>query len=240
MNDNLYSNLANVCHNFYRLYFPHQKIALLIDNYLKKYNCKKIVFIGGLVYVAKILKEKGYEITFVDYTQEMIREAKKVLKDVTFAVSDMRELNLREEYDAVILMGRIFTYLYTNKDVKLTLNAFRKNLKNSGIILIDNYETDKIDKDNYFNGTVELEDGNITIRRISKMIKKKNLPSLYKWDCIYEEIKNGKRNVYEDNNHILRGFSKEEMKKLIEENNLIFIKNADNFEEKSFITLAQK
>lgn len=240
MSDNLYLGLANVCHKFYKLYFPHQEIAIIIDDYLQKYNCKKIVFIGGLVYVAKILKEKGYEITFVDYTEEMVNEAKKVLKGVSFATSDMKKLSLKEKYDAIILMGRIFTYLYTNKDVSLTLNAFRKNLKKSGIVLIDNYETGKIDKDNYFNGTIELRDKNTTIRRISKMIKKKNLPSLYKWDCIYEEFINGKKESYEDKNHILRGFSREEMKKIIEKNKLRFIENASNFENKSFITLAQK
>ena len=240
MANSLYSKLSKVCHSFYRLYFPHEKIALIIDKYLNEHNCKKIVFVGGLVHVAKLLQEKGYEITFVDYTEEMISEARKLISNVKFVVSDMRELNLNEKQDAVVLIGRILTYMYTDEDVKKTLTAFKNNLNKGGIILMDNYETGKIDVGNYFNGTVEVKENNHIIRRISSMTKKQESPALFNWDCVYEEEINGDKRLYEDKNHILRAFSKEEMKNLIEELNLEFIENATNFEKKSFITVARK
>ena len=77
MKNKLYTDLSKVCHSFYRLYFPHTTIATVIDKQLKMNKCKRIVFFGGLIDVAKILKRKGYVITFVDYTQEMVNEAKK-------------------------------------------------------------------------------------------------------------------------------------------------------------------
>jgi len=240
MNNLLYSKLAEACHLFYKLYFPHEKISSIIDGYLKKFNCRKIIFFGGLIYVAKILQNKGYEMTFVDYTREMVDEAKKVLCNVKFVISDMKTLKLQEKYDAVVLIGRILTYMYTDKDVLKALNALKDNLKNFGIILMDNYETDKIDKGNYFNGIVKVEDKNLTIRRISKMNRQQILPALYKWDCIYEKMENGKKEVYEDKNHILRAFTKEEIEELIEKSGLKFIENTANFEKRSFITVAQK
>ncbi len=240
MDNSLYSKLSEVCHEFYRLYFPHEKIASIIDRYLSKNNCKKIVFIGGLIHVANLLQDKGYEIIFVDYTEEMIKEAQKVLSNMKFVVSDMRKLDLDEKYDAIILMGRILTYMYTDEDVQKTLTAFKNNLKDNGIILIDNYEKGKIDKGDYFNGTVEVKENNQIVKRISKMHKTQESPNLYNWDCVYEQIINGNKKSFEDKNHILRAFTKEEMQKLIELSGLKFIENVHNFEERSFITVSKK
>ncbi|MEA3342873.1 MAG: class I SAM-dependent methyltransferase [archaeon] len=236
----LYTNFSQLCHSFYRMYFPHNKIAHIIDSHLKKYNCKSIVFFGGLIHVAKILREKGYKITFVDYTKEMLTEAKKTLNNTDFIISDMRSLNLDEKQDAIILMGRIFTYLHTDKDVQKTLTAFKNNLNPGGIILIDNYETGKIDTGNYFNGIIELKENNHILRRISSIVQKEEHPALYNWSCIYEDIHNTTRKTCTDKNHILRAFTKEEIKKQIEHSGLKFIENTPNFEKISFITIAQK
>jgi len=242
----LYSGLSEVCHAFYRMYFPHELIASSIDSILKKHGCKDIIFFGGLVDVAKILHEKGYKLTFVDYTEEMVCEAKKILFDVDFVdfvVSDMRTLNLDEKKDAVILMGRIMTYMYTDKDVMRALSAFRDNLKSGGILIMDNYETGIIDNGNYFNGTVELKDNNRTLRRISKMERKKDHPALYEWDCIYENILYDNKRIiktFSDKGHILRAFTKDEIRSLVEKSGLKFMAHMPNFEKRSFITIAQK
>ncbi|MFH0978057.1 MAG: class I SAM-dependent methyltransferase [Candidatus Woesearchaeota archaeon] len=240
MVNKLYSGLSRVCHTFYRMYFPHQKIAATIDNYLRQYNCNNIVFFGGLTDVAVLLKKKGYNLTFVDYTSEMVHEAKKTLKGVTFKVSDMRNLNLSQKQDAIILMGRIMTYMYTDKDMLRALAAFKRNLKPGGILLFDNYETGKIDKVNYFQGTIRLSDKTRVLRRVSTIRQLKKQPALYNWDCVYEENINGKKILYKDQNHLLRAVTREEIKSLVNKSSLKFIKNSPNFESQSFITLAQK
>lgn len=242
----LYSDLSEVCHSFYRMYFPHERIASSVDSILKKHNCKDIVFFGGLVYVAQILHEKGYNLTFVDYTEEMVCEAKKILDDVDFIVSDMRTFNLDEKKDAIILMGRIMTYMYTDTDVVRALSAFRDSLKSGGIVIMDNYETGIIDKGDYFNGTVELKDNknnNHTLRRISTIKQKKDHPALYEWDCVYEDIScANKKDIIRlsDKGHILRAFTKDEIEMLVEKSGLRFIAHMQNFEKRSFITIAQK
>lgn len=239
----LYSDLSEVCHSFYRMYFPHDRIASSIDSILKEHNCKDIVFFGGLVYVAKILHEKGYNITFVDYTEEMVCEAKKILDEVDFVVSDMRTLKLKEKKDAVVLMGRIMTYMYTDKDVILALDAFIENLKSGGIVIMDNYETGIIDNGGYFNGTVELKDNIRALRRISTMARKKDHPALYEWNCVYEVIFcSSKKDIIRlsDKGHILRAFTKDEIRSLVEKSGLKFIAHIHNFEKRSFITIAGK
>jgi len=231
MGNILYSELSGVCHEFYRSYFPHQKIAYRIDGVLKRHGCKKIVFFGGLVEVAKILQEKGYAITFADYTKEMVEEARKFLGNAQFIKTDMRNLRLKEKQDAIVLMGRIFTYMYTDNDALMALRTFKNNLRPGGILLMDNYETGKIEKGKYFNGTVNVG----TLKRKSRMRRIKKAPALYAWNCVYE----GDRKKYRDSNHILRAFTREEIKGLVERSGLGLVKHAPNFEKRSFVTIAR-
>src|ERR1700735_5654904 len=132
---NLYANLAQICHLFYKQYFPHQKIAFRLDGILKKHGCRKIVFIGGLIYVANILRQNGYDINFVDYTKEMLIEAKSVLKNVPMHLGDMRDLPLKKEYDAILAIGRSFTYMHNDKDALKALLSFSRHLRTDGIVI---------------------------------------------------------------------------------------------------------
>ncbi|OGJ59763.1 hypothetical protein A2881_00635 [Candidatus Peribacteria bacterium RIFCSPHIGHO2_01_FULL_55_13] len=236
MSNHLYADLAEICHLFYKLYFPHEVIADIADAYLKKYQCKKILFFGGCIYVAEILQKRGYAITFVDYTPEMLAEAKKVLTGMEFLQSDMRTIATGKEYDAILLIGRIFTYLHTDADVHKTLEAFAKNLRPGGIALVDNYETGKIDADHYFNGTVSLKGDGHEVRRISTMKRVQEAPALYAWDCVYEDHRDGQTRSFTDNGHMLRALSKPETEELIRKSPLTFLEHAKNFEERSFMT----
>lgn len=240
MSKHLYTKLAKVNSLFYKYYFNHKKIAGLINKFLKKFDCKEIVFFGGFLDTAGFLQQKGYEITFVDYTAEMVNEAKKALKNMDFETFDMRNLKLSTKKDAIILMGRIMTYMYTNDDVLKALRAFKSNLKPGGIIIVDNYETGRIDNDSYFNGKITAKGEGVTINRISKMSKKQDKPSLYRWDGVYEKIpSNGLSESFKDIDHTLRAFTKDEFQELVKESGLKFIGHYPNFEAKSFITVAQ-
>ncbi len=238
MHDNLYSELAKVTHTFYRLNFDHKAIADIIEKHLA--GRKKIVYFGGFVHVARILQDRGYDLTFVDYTQEMINEAKKVLLPTKFVQSDMRELNLTEQYDGIILMGRVVTYMHSDNDMMKALEAFKQNLNTGGRLIFDNYDTNKINTTDYFTGCVEIKENNTQFRRISKINMISKVPALFSWDCIYEEEKDGKTKNWEDNEHILRAMRRDEIKGFIESAGLKFIENADNFESISFITVAEK
>jgi ubiquinone/menaquinone biosynthesis C-methylase UbiE len=236
----LYSSLAEVCHIFYRQYFPHEKIAVRLDTILKRHKCRRIVFIGGLIYVAEILKRKGYDITFVDYTPEMIEEAKTVIKNVPIHLGDMRMLSLGGKYDAILAIGRSFTYMYNNQDALKTLRSFHRHLKPDGIIIIDNYEVGKIDKDNYFNGIIKTKSRNMAIKRISTIFQTRKKPAIYNWNCIYEKTVGSKQEKFHDKNHLLRGFAKDELEKLIAKSGLKFISHLQNFEKRSFISIAKR
>jgi ubiquinone/menaquinone biosynthesis C-methylase UbiE len=237
---NLYSDLAGICHLFYKHYFPHERIAERLDRILQEHGCKKIVFIGGLIYVAKILQQKGYKITFVDYTPEMLAEAKIILGKTKTHLGDMRSLSLRDKYDAILAIGRSFTYMYNDGDAVKALTSFRHNLKVGGITVIDNYETGKIDVDHYFNGTIKTKLKNTIVKRTSKIRQRQKTPALYLWDCVYSVRHRKKSFNYEDMGHSLRSFTKKELEKLITKSGLKFVSHFPNFERKSFISIGQK
>lgn len=234
----LYSEFAEICSRFYDAYFNHEKIADLIDEHLRKFNCKKIVFIGGLVLVAKELQKRGYEITFVDYTEEMIREAKKRIKDVEFVKADMRDLHHPRIYDAVVCIGRVFTYMYTGEDAGKSIKNFAECLKPNGVLIVDNYETGKIGKGDYFNGTIEVKDGNMRIKRVSSLKLASDKPTIHVWKAVYEVYQDDVKKLLKEDSD-LRSFTKKELKDIIEKNGFKVLEFAKNFEEKSFITVAR-
>lgn len=170
MVNKLYSEFSGICHDFCRMYFPHEKIANIVDKYLKENNCQEILFVGALLDTVKILQNKGYDITFVDYTEEMVEEAKEILDGVSFFVSDIRNINFDKEFDAIVAVGRILTYMHTDEDVVKALNAFFSNLKDGGVVIMDNYEEGRIDKGNYFNGAFELKGECFNMKRMEKIL----------------------------------------------------------------------
>ncbi len=240
MTNPLYTGLAEICHLFYKLHFPHKAITGIVDGYLQKYGCKRIVFFGGCIDVAAMLQAKGYDITYVEYTTEMMAEAKKMLHDMRFVISDMRTLHLDEPHDAIVLMGRIFTYMHTDEDVRRTLAAFASSLKPGGILIMDNYEIGKIDAGEYFNGTLEAGNADNGVRRTSVMRRTQEKPALYAWDCTYEHLDAGTKRSFDDAGHVLRAFSKQEIEELLGESPLTFSEHAENFEKLSFVTVARK
>ena len=106
--------------------------------------------------------------------------------------------------------------------------------------MIDNFEIGKINEGNYFNGVVEVKEDNYVIKRISKIARKQEIPALYRWNCVYEEVIGEEKKSYEDSDHTLRAFSKDEMKELMEKSGLKFVEHSSNFEERSFVSLGRK
>jgi len=236
----LYSDLAAVCHEFYKPFFPHRTIAERLDGILKKYGCKKIVFIGGLIHVALLLKRMGYDITFVDYTPEMVAEAARLLKEVPMFCHDMRRLRLQGKFDAVLAIGRSFTYMYDDKDALKALTSFRRVFKKNGIVIFDNYEVGKIDKGAYFTGTVRTKKGGTVFSRTSSLRPKRKKPALYVWSCEYAKKTGNKVWSCKDEGHLLRAFTKKEIEVLIEKSGLTFVGHRSNFERRSFISVARR
>lgn len=90
---------------------------------------------------AIILAKRGYRVVGVDRSKEMLNIAKVKVKEselpIKFIESDITDLNLQEQFDAVISMFAVMSYHTTNSTVSRVCNVVSKHLRKGGIFLFD-------------------------------------------------------------------------------------------------------
>jgi SAM-dependent methyltransferase len=88
-----------------------------------------------------VLAQRGYCVTGVDLSKEMIRIAKRKVDSPknapAFRVGDARTCVLDHKYDAVIMMFAVLGYQHTNEDVCATLSTVRRHLNAGGVFICD-------------------------------------------------------------------------------------------------------
>ena len=93
---------------------------------------------GGHAYP---LAERGYHVTGVDQSAEMLRLAcqkgKQDAPQPVFALGDIRTLDLHTRFDAVISMFAVISYMTTNVDLEQAFQAARRHLNDGGLFTFD-------------------------------------------------------------------------------------------------------
>lgn len=214
-------------------------MADFVDVKISRFGPKNVLFVGGFFLVAKELVRRRYAVTVADYTDEMVEEGRKRLPETRVIKADVRNLPFEKEFDAVLVIGRVFTHMYSDKDLRKAFQAVRKSLKPDGILLFDNYEDTKITKTDYFNGKITVKDSNIEIIRDSSTEIVSETPFIVNWKAAYIVKEDGKLQKFNDEmKH--RAFSRKEMKNILEKNRFAQIEVGDNFDDTSFYLIAQK
>ena len=108
----------------------------------KKHRVKSVLDVAcGTGRHAIELRKAGFQVMGVDLEPGMIayakRRSKAVGADVEYKVQDMRKLNVKKKFDAVIILYTAFSYLTSNDDVLKALNGINKHLKKNGILIVD-------------------------------------------------------------------------------------------------------
>jgi SAM-dependent methyltransferase len=104
-------------------------------------NTKSILDIGcGTGSHDVLLANKGYQITGIDRSREMIEIGRAEIadrKDVEYYVFDATEFDLKKQFDAVLALFHVASYQKSNQALlKLFANAYR-HLRSTGIFLFD-------------------------------------------------------------------------------------------------------
>ena len=237
---NLYkSKFAEFYDLFYEKHWDYSAIASLFEKHLRNHGVKTVIHVGsGPGRLTKILKNKGFRITALDNSKNLNKIFKRTNPDIKIIQCDMRKIETKEKFDAVILIGRTFTHLVKDEDIRRTLKCFYKLLKDNGVLIFDNFRADKMLKKQIFKSEETIKNRRQIITRTSSfhIISKK--PTMVRWFYSFE-IDGGKPKIYQAND-IIRGFSKGELKRFLNEADFNVIKFAPNFDDKSFITVAQK
>lgn len=83
------------------------------------------------------LAERGYQVTGVDRSPDMIRQAVERGSAAQFHVGEIAGLDLGETFDAVLMMFAVLGYQVGNADVQMALATARRHLRPSGLLFGD-------------------------------------------------------------------------------------------------------
>lgn len=90
---------------------------------------------------ALILGSKGYKITGVDLSAEMIEIAKRKTRDkkmrINFIQGDIKSINLKKKFDVIISMFAVISYQITNEDIISVFLTARNHLNQGGLFIFD-------------------------------------------------------------------------------------------------------
>ncbi len=116
-----------------------------LEEIFKKYSqrtIRSVLDLGcGTGGHALILEERGYEMAGVDLSPKIIEIAKRKVGDkkrkVDFILGDIRNINLKRKFDAVISMFGTICYQVTNQDIISTFRTAKNHLRENGFFIFD-------------------------------------------------------------------------------------------------------
>ena len=140
---NVFGNYSN----YYDLLYKDKDYPAeinFIDSLLKQYgigDVKTILDVGcGTGGHAFLLSEKGYTVTGVDISENMLsiakEKAKKIKADVNFFQADVCDFNLNMKFDVIISMFAVMGYQTTNEDFDRALLSVSKHLRPGGLFIL--------------------------------------------------------------------------------------------------------
>ncbi len=233
-----YSTHAAICARFYDLIINAQKVGNFVYDHSLSKPGDKCLFVGGFFDVAKELFRKSLDLIVVDYTDDMVAVGRSKLPGVPVEKADLRSLPYCEQFDCIFVIGRVLTHMISETDLAAALAGCRRSLKEGGRFFFDNYEDTKIERTNYFNGTVKCGDSETRIERISSTERLSEIPYVVNWSARYTGQFQGADFSFSDSiPH--RAFSRSEISLVLPKFGFKMIEQGDNFDDTSFFTLAQ-
>jgi len=123
----------------------YKKEAALIHELIQKQfpGAKTILNLGcGTGSHDLYLVNYGYQITGIDFSEEMIelantKKKERKIKDVEFLFGDVRSFRIKKKFDIVISLFHVFSYQLTNNDVLRQINTAVEHLNSNGIFIFD-------------------------------------------------------------------------------------------------------
>ena len=105
--------------------------------------------------------KKQYEITGVDISNGMLREAQKLNPEIRYLKGDMRHIRLDRIYDAVIVPDAV-DYMRTESDLAALFSVASSHLDSGGLFLVVANTSEEFRKNNFVY-TGEAGDVHITV-----------------------------------------------------------------------------
>jgi SAM-dependent methyltransferase len=124
----------------------------------------------------RLLQKKGYKVTGVDISEEMLKSARAKAEspDLTYCQGDIRQVRIDRKFDAVISLFHVMSYLTLNDDLKAAMETARHHLKPDGIFIFDCWYGPAVLTDRPAVRVKEIEDEFIRLTRIAEPVMHPN------------------------------------------------------------------
>ena len=120
---------------------PKRKDIAFYTNYFRSFKGKILEIGAGTGGITIPLLKRGLNLTALDISPAMIEILRAKIKKEGLSArvirGDMRKLNLKNKFDAVIITFRPFQHLYSVVDQMSALMSIKKILKKGGILIFD-------------------------------------------------------------------------------------------------------
>lgn len=152
-----------------------------VHTLLKSYRpgAKTILELGsGTGMHACLLAQKGYHVSGVDQSDNMLRMAEKrraaenpaVRQNTAFAQGDIRDYNDGNKYDAVIALFHVMSYMRTDNDLLRAFDTACRHLGAGGIFIFDCWHGPGVLHDKPVSREKRFADEHTAIRRSARPV----------------------------------------------------------------------
>lgn len=185
-----------------------------VESLIKKYkpDAKSILDLGcGTGRHDFLLAEKGYSVTGVDMSEEMLavanarlstlnrkteienkRSTLTSISTLAFTQGDVRNIRLNKTFDVVISLFHVMSYQTTNEDLNAAFETAKVHLKKGGIFIFDFWYGPAVLTDRPSVREKKLEDEELIVHRtaVPVMHPNENIVDV-NYEVIIEEKKTG-------------------------------------------------
>jgi SAM-dependent methyltransferase len=128
-----------------------------------------------------LLAEKGFDVTGVDFSAEMLAEARSHLSSfnsqsstLNFFQGDIRSIRLGRTFDVVVSLFHVMSYQTGNDDLMAAFATAREHLKPGGVFIFDCWYGPAVLTDRPTVRVKRLEDEMIAVTRIAEPVMHPN------------------------------------------------------------------
>ncbi|QWV95078.1 class I SAM-dependent methyltransferase [Geomonas oryzisoli] len=120
---------------------------------------------------ALLLAGRGYRVTGVDVSEEMLRTARaQAVSATSFHQGDIRTIRLGENFDVVVSLFHVISYQSGNADLAAAFATVREHLRPGGIFIFDCWYGPAVLSDPPVVRVKRLEDEEVRIVRIAEPV----------------------------------------------------------------------
>ncbi|MFZ5892000.1 MAG: class I SAM-dependent DNA methyltransferase [Myxococcota bacterium] len=149
-------------------------------------EAKSILDLGcGTGRHAQCLARKGYAVTGLDRSEQMLETARSSQRSETeaadvsgatpeFLQGDLRDVRLGREFDVVVSLFHVMSYQTSNADLKAALLTVREHLKPGGVFLFDCWYGPAVLTQRPQVRIQRLEDEHLSVTRLAEPVMRAN------------------------------------------------------------------